>query len=77
VRLILDTNTVLSALLWRGTPYRLLEVIRKQYPTLQLYSSPVLLQERTGCYRTTHVLTALHCNRQDHARGAGRLYRDR
>ena len=47
MRLVLDTNTVLSALLWRGTPYRLLEAIRKQYPTLQLYSSPVLLEELT------------------------------
>ena len=47
MRLVLDTNTVLSALLWRGTPYRLLEAIRKQSPTLQLYSSPVLLEELT------------------------------
>jgi uncharacterized protein len=47
VRLVLDTNTVLSALLWRGTPYRPLEAIRKQYPHLQLYSSPVLLEELT------------------------------
>jgi len=47
VRLVLDTNTVLSALLWRGTPYRLLEIIRKQHPYLQLYSSPVLPEELT------------------------------
>ena len=47
MRLVLDTNTVLSALLWRGTPYRLLETIRKQQPHLQLYSSPVLLEELT------------------------------
>jgi uncharacterized protein len=48
VRLVLDTNTVLSALLWRGTPYRLLAAIRKQHPRLQLYSSPVLLEELTN-----------------------------
>jgi uncharacterized protein len=47
MRLVLDTNTVLSALLWRGTPYRLLETIRNQHPHLQLYSSPVLLEELT------------------------------
>ena len=47
MRLVLDTNTVLSALLWRGTPYRLLQAIRHQYPSLQLYSSPVLLEELT------------------------------
>lgn len=47
MRLVLDTNTVLSALLWRGTPRRLLEAMRKQYPILQLYSSPVLLEELT------------------------------
>src|SRR5882757_9829253 len=27
VRIVLDTNVVISALLWRGTPYRLLEAI--------------------------------------------------
>ncbi|MFN8773012.1 MAG: hypothetical protein ACK5ZQ_08590, partial [bacterium] len=27
VRIVLDTNVVLSALLWRGTPYRLLATI--------------------------------------------------
>ena len=47
MRLVLDTNTVLSALLWRGTPYRLLQAIRNQHPSLQLYSSPVLLEELT------------------------------
>lgn len=47
MRLVLDTNTVLSALLWRGTPYRLLQAIRHQHPSLQLYSSPVLLEELT------------------------------
>ncbi len=44
MRLILDTNVVLSGLLWRGTPYRLLEAIRQQ-PRLQIYSSAALLEE--------------------------------
>jgi uncharacterized protein len=44
VRLILDTNVVLSGLLWQGTPYRLLEAIRQQ-PNLQIHSSTALLEE--------------------------------
>jgi predicted nucleic acid-binding protein len=48
VRLVLDTNTVLSALLWRGIPYRLPQAIRNQHPSLLLYSSPVLLDISTN-----------------------------
>jgi uncharacterized protein len=44
VRIVLDTNVVLSALLWRGTPYRLLDAIRQRSST-QLYSSATLLEE--------------------------------
>ena len=44
MRLILDTNVVMSALLWRGKPYQLLEAIR-QRSNLQLYSSGALLEE--------------------------------
>jgi putative PIN family toxin of toxin-antitoxin system len=44
MRIILDTNVVLSALLWRGTPYRLLEAIQR-LPNLQLCSSAALLEE--------------------------------
>jgi putative PIN family toxin of toxin-antitoxin system len=44
VRIVLDTNVVLSALLWRGTPYRLFETIRRNEHT-QLFSSGVLLEE--------------------------------
>jgi len=46
VRIVLDTNVVMSALLWRGPPYRLLETIRER-AHLQLYSSAVLLEELT------------------------------
>jgi putative PIN family toxin of toxin-antitoxin system len=42
VRIVLDTNVALSALLWRGTPYRLLVAIR-QRDDVQLYSSAALL----------------------------------
>ncbi len=44
MRLVLDTNVVFSALLWRGTPYRLLEAIKNK-SGIQLYSSAVLLEE--------------------------------
>lgn len=41
MRIVLDTNVVMSALLWRGTPYRLLEAIR-QRDDVQLVSSTAL-----------------------------------
>jgi putative PIN family toxin of toxin-antitoxin system len=44
VRIVLDTNVVLSALLWRGTPYRLFRAIR-QHEHDQLFSSAALLEE--------------------------------
>ncbi len=44
MRVVLDTNVVMSALLWRGTPYQLLQVIR-QRADVQLYSSAALLAE--------------------------------
>lgn len=44
VRIVLDTNVVLSALLWRGTPYRLLDAIR-QRGEVRLFTSPALLDE--------------------------------
>jgi len=44
VRLVLDTNVVVSALLWRGKPHQLLEAIR-QRSNWQIYSSSALLEE--------------------------------
>jgi putative PIN family toxin of toxin-antitoxin system len=44
VRIVLDTNVVLSALLWRGTPHHLLAAIG-QRSSIQLYSSTALLEE--------------------------------
>jgi putative PIN family toxin of toxin-antitoxin system len=44
VRIVLDTNVALSALLWRGTPYRLLEAIRHR-GDVQFVSSAALLEE--------------------------------
>ena len=44
MRIVLDTNVVLSALLWRGTPHHLLSTIR-EHASIQLYSSAALLDE--------------------------------
>jgi putative PIN family toxin of toxin-antitoxin system len=44
VRIVLDTNVVLSALLWRGTPHHLLAAIG-QRSSILLYSSTALLEE--------------------------------
>jgi putative PIN family toxin of toxin-antitoxin system len=46
VRIVLDTNVVLSALLWRGTPYHLFEAIRETEP-IEIFTSLVLLEELT------------------------------
>ncbi|MFO1350151.1 MAG: putative toxin-antitoxin system toxin component, PIN family [Gammaproteobacteria bacterium] len=44
VRIVLDTNVVVSALLWRGTSYQLLAALRQRAP-LQLFSSTALVEE--------------------------------
>jgi len=44
VRIVLDTNVVLSALLWRGTPYHLFQSIRQQ-EQVRVFTSAVLLEE--------------------------------
>lgn len=44
MRLLLDTNIVVSALLWRGTPYRLFAAIRER-GDVKLFTSMALLDE--------------------------------
>lgn len=44
MRLVLDTNIVISALLWRGKPYQLLETVSHSRE-LRLFASPALLEE--------------------------------
>ena len=44
MRLVLDTNVVFSALLWRGKSYQLLDAV-SQRPDMYLFSSPALLEE--------------------------------
>lgn len=58
MRAVIDTNVLLSGLIWRGTPHLLLERIRAG--ALSLVSSPALLAELAGIvirpkFRTTLV----------------------
>lgn len=46
VRLVLDTNTALSGLLWHGTPGKLIDAARRQ--DVQLPGSTPLLAELQG-----------------------------
>lgn len=53
MRVVLDTNVVVSALLWGGTPYRLIELASAG--TIDLYSSPRLIAELTEILRRAHI----------------------
>ena len=44
MRLVLDTNTVISGLLWKGSPHHLFTIARGRR-AIALYSSPKLLAE--------------------------------
>lgn len=46
MRIVLDTNVVMSALLWRGTPHQLLQAIR-QRSDVRVFSSHAVLEELT------------------------------
>ncbi len=43
MRVVLDTNIVVSALVWGGTPYELIAAATEE--RVELYSSPALLEE--------------------------------
>ena len=51
MRLVLDTNTALSGLLWGGVPGRLIEAAEQQY--IELASSTALLAELQGVLSRT------------------------
>ena len=66
MRLVLDTNVVLSALLWRGTPHRLVSAGREK--DIAFYTSIVLLQEFAGVLdrdQFAKVLAASHTSVQE------------
>ncbi len=57
MRLVLDTNVVISALVWGGVPYQLLQAAAAG--TVDLYTSPVLLDELRGVLARPHLAQRL------------------
>ena len=57
VRAVIDTNVLLSGLLWHGTPHRLIEEVRAG--TLILITSPALLAEFDEVIRRPKLHTVL------------------
>jgi uncharacterized protein len=56
-RVVLDTNVVVSALLWGGTPYRLIQAAADGQ--LVLCTSPVLLEELRRVLERPHLSARL------------------
>jgi putative PIN family toxin of toxin-antitoxin system len=61
VQLVLDTNIVVSALIWGGTPYRLLQAATSG--DIALFTSPVLLQELRDVLAREHLAARLRQKR--------------
>jgi putative PIN family toxin of toxin-antitoxin system len=57
VRLVLDTNIVVSALVWGGTPYKLLQAATEG--DIELFTSPALLAELRGVLAREHLASRL------------------
>ena len=57
MRLVLDTNVVLSAMLWNGTPYRLLQLAVEG--EAQVFTSPVLAAELREILARPHLAAKL------------------
>jgi hypothetical protein len=57
MRLVLDTNVVLSALLWGGTPYRLLQLSIEG--EVKLFTSPLLAAELREILARPHLAAKL------------------
>lgn len=73
MRAVLDTNVLLSGLLWHGAPHALVEHVRAG--TLTLISSPALLAEFAEAIRRPKVRTVLARARTDPERALGELRR--
>ncbi len=57
MRLVLDTNIVVSALIWGGTPYKLLQAATDG--GVELFSSPMLLAELNRVLAREHLSSRL------------------
>jgi putative PIN family toxin of toxin-antitoxin system len=61
VKIVLDTNVVVSALLWGGTPYRLVEAAAAG--DVELYTSPALMAELRDVLGREHLASRLAAQR--------------
>jgi putative PIN family toxin of toxin-antitoxin system len=57
MRVVLDTNVVVSALIWGGTPFRLIQAATAG--EIELYTSPVLLEELREVLARGHLAAKL------------------
>ena len=58
MRVVVDTNTLISALLWVGTPYRLFSA-RRATDGFEMFTSPALLAELTEVLARPHLSSRL------------------
>lgn len=63
MRLVLDTNVVVSAIVWGGVPYQLLQAAAAG--TVDLYTSPVLIEELRGVLARDHLASRLARQRRN------------
>lgn len=61
MRLVLDTNVVVSALIWGGTPYKLIEAAAAG--DIELVTSPALLAELRDVLGRQHLASRLTAQR--------------
>ena len=61
MRIVLDTNVVVSALIWGGTPYKLIEAAARG--DVDLCTSPALLAELGGVLNREHLARRLERQR--------------
>lgn len=57
MRFVLDTNVVVSALVWGGQPHRLIEAAA--FGDIEIVTSPVLLDELRGVLARGHLASRL------------------
>jgi hypothetical protein len=66
VRVVLDTNVVVSALVWGGTPYKLLQAAANG--DIELVTSPALIDELRDVLTRSHLAPRLAAKQSSAAR---------
>lgn len=69
MRLVLDTNVVVSALIWGGTPYKLIEAAAAG--DIELVTSPALLTELRDVLGREHLALRLAAQRSSAEQAIG------